>query len=74
MWWGCKHRVVPPNSLRGISPSSWPSADGRMHVEGHCEDCSKDVWRHALPDEDPPWRPQPASCGCTGANADARVR
>jgi hypothetical protein len=64
MWFGCKHRVVTPNSLRGIRPSVWPSKDGKMHIEGHCEDCSNDVWRHALPDEDPPWRPRSTNCGC----------
>ena len=67
MWFGCKHRVVTPNSLRGISPSAWPSKDGKMHVEGHCEDCSKDVWRHALPEEDPPWRPHSTDCGCSAS-------
>jgi len=60
----CKHRAVTPNSLLGIRPSSWPSNDGKIHTGGHCEDCSQDVWRHALPDEDPPWRLQSVTCGC----------
>jgi len=65
----CKHRAVTPDSLRGIRPSSWPSSDGKMHIGGHCEDCSKDVWRHALPEDDPTWHLQSVPCGCSTANA-----
>ena len=61
----CKHRAVTPNSLRGIHPSNWVTKDGKMHVSGHCEDCSKEVWRHALPDEDASWQLEKTPCGCS---------
>jgi len=63
----CKHRAVTPNSLRGISPSNWPTEDGKMHISGHCEDCSGEVWRHVEPDEEVPWRLQKVPCGCEAA-------
>ncbi len=43
----CRHEIVIPNSLRGISPSYWPAGDGRMHFDGLCQECMGDVWRHA---------------------------
>ncbi len=64
----CKHRVVTPNALRGIRPSHWPTSDGKMHVEGHCEDCSKGVWRHVLPDEEVLWQLEKVACGCKSAS------
>ena len=61
---GCKHRAVIPNSLRGISPSFWPAGDGTMHYDGLCDYCKKEVWRHARPDEDPPWQLATEPCDC----------
>ena len=63
----CRHEIVIPNSLRGISPSYWPTGDGRMHFDGLCQECMADVWRHANPNEDPPWRPRTTACGCRSA-------
>lgn len=67
----CKHLAVIPNSLRGKNPSFWPAVGGSTHFEGLCDYCKRDVWRHALPDEDPPWRLSGEACGC--ANAAASV-
>jgi hypothetical protein len=67
----CRHRAVTPNSLRGIRPSSWPTGDGRMHVDGHCEDCSAEVWRHVRDDNEPPWQLQSVPCGCSQAATEA---
>ena len=76
----CRHEIVIPNSLRGISPSHWPARDGRMHFDGLCQECMGDVWRHANPGEDPPWRSRATACGCqsvkgakgTGVARDSR--
>jgi hypothetical protein len=38
-----------------------------MHVSGHCEDCSGEVWRHIEVDEEVPWKLQKVSCGCSAA-------
>jgi hypothetical protein len=65
MAWGCKHKAVIPDSLRGIRPSSWPVADGRFHFGGLCDYCKKDVWRHSYPDEDATWRLSSVPCGCS---------
>jgi hypothetical protein len=38
-----------------------------MHVSGHCEDCSGEVWKHVDYDEEATWKLQKFPCGCNAA-------